>query len=889
MRAIAVAALAGVLLAGATLGIGLPSATGTAHASETFKKVIPENGLTVIIAENHSSPVINVRFYCKTGSIHEQEYLGAGITHYIEHTISDGSENRTLEEFEREVEEIGGGYNAYTTKDHACYFIETSTEHFDKALDLLSDMAMSAVFPQEEVDAQYGVITREINMGYDEPARRVYNLFGEAMFRVHPAKYPVIGHIQNFLQLTRDDLITYYERMYVPDNIVFVAVGDLDTEETYEKIRAAFADFERRPVEIPTLPEEPPQLGRQMLREERDLDMAYVLMGWHTVALSHPDLYPLDIMSHIMSEGRSSRLHQKLVEELGLVYNVTSWSHTPAYGAGVFAISMQMDPANVDAAIEAATREVYALKDKKVGKSEIEKAKKLKTAEFWFGRQDLESLASSLGRSEVTTGNPDFDELYASEIQHVTADQIRDVANKYFYDDNLGIAVLEPIGAPAEEGATATARAAAPAKAAPADVGEIEKHVLDNGLTVLLKENHTNPIVYVGSYSLAGARFERKNGLANFVANMMPRGTRKRSGEKISQTIDAMGAEYFCSANHTRIQSGLTVLTADFEDGLDLFADVLTDPKFDAGEMDKERPLIEAAILARSDNWTTDAMDRMLAELMPDHPYGRSPVGTKDSIAGITRDDLVSHQAAFVRPENTVLTVFGDIEPSEALSMVERAFRRWEPTGEARPSIYVEPERVAEKTVTSHHDRAQTVIFRGYRGMPYSSEDRYAMDVLDAITSGIYYPGGWLHTDLRGQGLVYVVHAYNWTGYDTGYFGVYAATFEEALDQAMEIIDGHLERIAQEEVTDDELKLAKQLCVVMDQTSKQTNQDQAQDAAIAELYGLGYDFTADYAERIRAITKDDVTRVAQKYLEEPVTVIRRPESSEGEGEHAATD
>jgi zinc protease len=883
-RAIAVAALAALVLAGATLGVGLPSATGTAHASETFKKVIPENGLTVIIAENHSSPVINVRFYCKTGSIHEQEYLGAGITHYIEHTISDGSKNRSLDDFEREVEEIGGGYNAYTTKDHACYFIETSREHFDKALDILSDMAMNAVFPQEEVDAQHGVITREINMGYDEPGRRIYNLFGEAMFRVHPAKYPVIGHLQNFLQLTRDDLVKYYERMYVPDNIVFVAVGDLDTEEAYEKIREAFKDFERKPVNVPTIAVEPPQLGKQMLREERDLDMAYVLMGWHTVALSDPDLYPLDILSHIMSEGRSSRLYRKLVDELGLVYNVTTWSSTPGYGAGVFAVSMQMDPVNVDAAIEAATAELYALKKEKVDRSEIEKAKKLKTAEFWFGRQDLESLASSLGRSEVTTGNPDFDELYAAEIQHVTADQIRDVANKYFYDANMGIAVLDPIAAPAEEGATTMMRAAPAAK-----VGGIEKHVLDNGLTVLVKENHTNPIVFVGSYSLAGARFEEKNGLANFVANMMPRGTRKRSGEKISQTIDAMGAEYYCTANHTRIQSGLTVLSEDFEDGLDLFADVLMNPKFDFREMDKERPLIEAAILARSDNWTTDAMDRMLAELMPDHPYGRPPLGTKESIAAITRDDLVFHHAAFVRPENTVLTVFGDVDAEAILSMVEKTFRNWQPTGEARPAIYVEPARVASKTVTSHHDRAQTVIFRGYRGMPYSSEDRYAMDVLDAITSGIYYPGGWLHTDLRGQGLVYVVHAYNWTGYDTGYFGVYAATFDEALDQAMEIIDGDLARITEEQVTDEELAQAKQLCIIMDETSKQTNQDQASDVAIAELYGLGYDFTADYADRISEITKDDVIRVARKYLEEPVTVIRRPEPAEGESEHAATD
>ncbi len=864
------------LLTLALLGTLLLAAA--AQAGGTFREVLP-NGLTVIVGENHSSPVVNLRFYVKSGSIHEEQYLGAGITHYLEHLMSDGTTNRTLEEIEKEVESIGGGYNAYTTKDHACYFIETSREHFDQALDLLADEAMNVNLPQEHVDIQQGVITREISMGYDEPGRRIYNLFGEVMFREHPARYPVIGYLENFLQITRDDLVDYHERMYVPSNMVFVAVGDLDTEEAFSKISEAFADFERKPLDIPALPPESPQLGRRVLREERDLDMAYVLMGFHTVQLSHPDLYPLDVFSHIMSEGKSSRLYQKLVEELGLVYSVTTWSHTPAYDAGVFAVSMTMDPANVDEAIEIVTDELYSFKRERVRRNELEKAKKQKTAEFFFGRQDLESLASSLGRSEITAGNPDFDELYAAHIQNVTADEIRDVVNTYFYDDNLGIAILEPTRDSAEK--TAARRSEIP------KVGSVEKHVLGNGLTVLIKENRTNPIVSLGSFSLAGARFEdgRKNGLANFVASMMPRGTRKKSGEKIARELDSMGADYFCAANHTRIESGMTLLAADLERGLALFSDILVNPKFDAREMDKERQLIEASILARADNWTTDAMDKMLVELYPTHPYGRPPVGTAETIGTITRDDIAAHHAEYVTPGNTIVTVFGDVSADEVLPALEKALGRWKPGERTRPTPVPESDRYEPETLTSYHTRAQTVIFMGYRGMPYDSRDRYAMDVLDAVTSGIYYPGGWLHTDLRGNSLVYVVHAYNWTGLDAGYFGIYAATFDEALDQALGIINDHMGRIASEPVSDEEIELAKQLCVIMDQTSKQTNLDQAKDAAIAELYGLGYDYNDDYAERIRKISKEDVLSVAQKYLTNPVTVIRRPEPDE----HAETE
>jgi zinc protease len=844
-----------------------------ASAGEYIRRVLPENGLTVIVQENHSSPVVNLRCYVRAGSILEGQYLGGGISHFIEHVIGDETKTRTMEQMEKEVESIGGGYNAYTTKDHACYFFETSRENFDKALELLADQMMNSTMPQDAVDTQQGVITREINMGYDEPGRRLYNLYGEMLFRVHPAKYPVIGHLENFQQLTHADVLDYYTRMYVPNNMVFVAVGDFDGEEAYEKIHETFRDFERKPIELPTLPPEPPQLGRREIREQRDLDMAYVLMGFHTVPLSHPDLYPLDLLAFILAEGNSSRLYRKLVDELGLAYSVSTASHTPAYDAGNFNISMALDPANVDEAIRVVTEEIYRLRREKVTGEELAKAKKLKTAEFHFGRQDMESIASSLGTSELTAGTADFDQRYAERIQGVTADEIARAVNRYFYDDNLGIAVLEPTREAAPE-----AQAAVGGR----EVAEVERHVLPNGLTVLIKENHTTPVVSVGSYSLAGARVEdpAKAGAANFVARMLPRGTRKMSSEQINRELDSMGAAFAFGANHTRIEGDLTVLREDFPRALAILADMLQNPKFDPAEVEKERPLIQAQILARGDDWNADAMDRMLAELFKTHPYGRCPVGTSESVAALTAADLAAYHATHVTAGNTVLTVFGDVEPAAALAAVAKAFEKWGRTVRESPEPVAETERTEPERLTSYHDRAQTVVFMGYHGMPYDSQDRYAMDVLDGVISGINYPGGWLHTDLRGNSLVYVVHAYDWTGYDAGYFGVYAATYDEALEQALNIIDAHMKKIATDLVTEEELEHAKQLCIVMNETQRQTNSSQARDAAISELYGVGYAYNEDYSGRIAEVTREDVLRVAQRYLKNPVTILRRPNPPE---------
>jgi zinc protease len=266
----------------------------------------------------------------------------------------------------------------------------------------------------------------------------------------------------------------------------------------------------------------------------------------------------------------------------------------------------------------------------------------------------------------------------------------------------------------------------------------------------------------------------------------------------------------------------------------------------------------------------------MLAELFPGHSYGKPPVGTKESVATITREDLITHHAALVTPGNTVVTIFGDVDAKTVLPLIEKAFAAWKPSGRGRPARAAEPQPVAGGTFTSYHDRAQTIIFMGYDGMPYSSEDRYAMDVLDAVTSGIYYPGGWLHTELRGNSLVYVVHAYNWAAYDAGYFGIYAATYDEALDRALGIIGKDMKRIATELVSDEELDHAKQLCIIQNETSRQTNDTQARDAAIAELYGVGYGFPDQYPGKIGAVTKEDILRVAQKYLKDPVIVLRRP-------------
>ena len=196
-----------------------------------------KNGLEVILQENHSVPMISAHIFVKAGGITENRWLGSGISHYCEHLISSGTTSRrTQEQYIKFIDSIGAISNAYTTLDHTSYFITAEKQHQDQVLEMLSEWVTGCIFRAKEVEREKQVIIKEINMRNDEAPRSAYNLLGEVMYKFHPAKNPNIGHLELFVKLSRDDLVAYYDQMYIPNNSVLVVAGDFDTQEIQEKI-----------------------------------------------------------------------------------------------------------------------------------------------------------------------------------------------------------------------------------------------------------------------------------------------------------------------------------------------------------------------------------------------------------------------------------------------------------------------------------------------------------------------------------------------------------------------------------------------------------------------------------------------------------------------------
>ena len=837
--------------------LGVVCASLPAWAQAPLKKTLP-NGLTVLVQENHSAPVVAVRFYVKTGSIYEGKYLGSGISHLFEHVLGEGTKSKSKEQLNDEVQALGGQSNAYTSKEVTAYHITTASPFFERALANLSDSMRNATFPDKEVKTQIGVIHNEMNLGDDDPDRTLYELFLATAFKVHPVRLPIIGYRENFDRLTQDDIVNYYQSHYEPDNVVLSVAGDVNPERVFFAAQLQLGDWQRRNSPDFSIPDEPRQSTPRRAVQDKDVQNAYAMLGWHTVPLQNPDLYALDVLAQILGGGESSRLVRNLRERDNLVSSIGAFSSTPNYNAGFFGVRATLPAENLNRVEKAIANEAARLIRDGVTSEELARAKRGIETSFVFGNTDVENQAEQNAYDEMATGDPAYSKRYVARVQSVTAEQVQNVARKYLRADGLTTAIIRP--RPTKTAATAPKTVA---------VSAPRLFRLPNGLRLIVRRNAASPTVAITAIGLGGTRLESadKAGVANLAAKMLTRGTSVRSGEVIAGLVDDLGGELEAVGGYNSWGLQSQWLARDFRRGLALVTESILKPSFPADELERVKAQTVAAIGEQEDDPNGAASLSLRKLFYGPHPYGRSSLGTPQSVAKISRDDVADFWTRIAQPQHTVISIYGDIDPDLARAAVENAFGAWR-SGSQLPSAAPAPPALNAFTVVegTKPGLAQTALWFGYPSIRIDNPDRYAIEVLDGALSGINLPGGRLHARLRDNQLVYVVHAYNSPGLDAGMFAIYADTARENRAQVQSIILEEVNKIRDADISDEELQRAKSMAVAAQSIDNQTNSAQAQGAASDELFGLGYEENVTYNARINAVTAADVRRVAQKYL-----------------------
>ncbi len=847
-----------------------------------------ENGLTVLLEENHSAPVVAVNVWVKVGSACEEEGE-YGLAHVHEHMVFKGTEKRGVGEIAGIIEGDGGDINAFTSFDETVYYVVIASRFLDTSLDVLSDAMANSAFDPGELKKELEVVIEEIRRGDDSPQRNLSEkIFSEA-YTVHPYKRPVIGSKESVSSFTREKVINFYKKWYSPNNMVLVVVGDFDTPKVIPKIKKSFGVL--KPTELPNcvIPQESSQKEIRTVVFDKKIQEGYFSLAYHIPSAKHEDAPVLDLISNILGGGESSRLYRRVKEEKGLVSNIYTYSFTPKY-PGLFNVGGTIQPEKTRDALSEIIKETYRLRYEPVSFEELSRAKVNIESSSIYTKETMQGQAQKLGYYEVEAGDYRYENEYLQRVSQVTPEDILRVARKYFKNSNLTSVFLLPTGQVTINESEIRKIADSSAEALEKELsnssfesaGDVKKVVLHNGITILIKENHSVPLFAARAAFLGGVRFEdqKNNGVSNFVSEMFTRGTKTRGAEDIAREIESIAAEV--SGFSGRNSFGVTVesLSRNFDKAMNVFADVILNPSFSPEEIERARRDILSGINRQGDNLLRTAINLFLVMLYQNHPYRFDVLGTTETVSKIGRDGLVDFYEKYVRPENMVIALVGDVDEKEVLSVIENYFGNMERGKFAPLRVKPEPPQDMIRTeMLEQKDKSQTHIILGFQAPTIKDQDQYTFEVLNTILSG---QGGRLFLELRDKrSLAYTVTSFFTPGLEPGFFGVYIGCAPEKQDEAILGIKEQLALLLKKGVTDEELKRAQNYLVGNFEIGLQQNSSQAARITFDELYGIGWEEYKEYPERIYSVTRDDVLKAARKYIDlnKHTLALVKPEGS----------
>ena len=841
--------------------------TGIVFPPSTAQKRVLPNGLTIIVQEDRSAPVASVQAWCGTGSVDENEHLGAGLSHILEHMLFKGTKTSPANAIAQKIQNVGGYINAYTSFDRTVYWIDVPKDGVPVALDVLADAMMNSTLPLEEYAKEQEVIRREFAMGMDDPDRMAGQLLFATAYQRHPYRLPVIGLLDVFNQLTRDDVMRYYQARYVPNNLTFIVVGDVDTDAVCQQLGDFFNNHPAKSLRPLFIPNEPPQLGRRETHHDFVTELTRLSLAWHIPEITHPDVPALDLLSTILGDGRSSRLYRQLREETGLAYGVSAFSYTPG-DPGLLGIDATVEPGNRDAARDLILKIVGEIIDGGVTADELAKAKKISLSHHLGALTTMRGQASDLGSNWFLTRNLNFTRDYLDAVQEITSDEIRRVAGKYLVDDNLTITSLNPKTA-------APSREKSPAIAA----GEIQKIELSNGLRLLVREDPRLPLVSMAAVFRGGLLAETRatNGMTRLMAKTLLKGTKTRSAEEIADTIEAVGGSIGSDAGNNSFSVAVDVTQPDLRLGIEILSDVLLNATLPEVAVERERQVQLAGIKEDEEQLTTVARNILREALFRDHPYALRGKGSANSVDNLTREQLLAFRDRYLVARNGVVSVFGNVKAEEVRALFETSLGKMKPGELALTAAPQSEPLTTTVTVESLKDKAQGVLMVGFRGADMFSEDRYALELIDEASSDI---GSRFFVRIREEmGLAYFVGASQMQGLVPGLFLFYLGTDPQKMEPVKAALLEEIGKLATEGLSDVELARAKKKLIGQQQISNQSNDSFGYMAALDELYGLGFGHYKALERDVEAVTVEDVRRVAAKYfLNRPyvLAVVRPP-------------
>jgi zinc protease len=408
-----------------------------------MQKTTLDNGLKVLVQENHAAKVAAIQVWVHVGSADETSDE-AGIAHVHEHMLFKGTERRKVGEIAAEIEAAGGDINAWTSYDETVYHVTMASRDFPVGIDILADAVQHSAFDATELERELEVVLEEVRRGNDTPSRVMSENLFKTAFTTHPYSRPVIGYVDTVKSFTRDKIVGFYKRWYRPKNMCLVVVGDVKTDDVFRRAEQLFEKSGAKEA-LPPRPRttEPGQHGLRSILKAQEIQETHLGIAWHGAAFKHEDTPALDVLSVLLGSGDSSRLFRRIRRDQELVNDCYAFAYTPE-DPGLMMVGATIHGGGIREAYRALLQETLRMRKEAPSQAEVDKAKTILLSEAIYQKETVQGVARKIGFFELVTGGPEYEDVYYSKVKEVTPARVREVAEKYFRLDTMTVSSLVP-------------------------------------------------------------------------------------------------------------------------------------------------------------------------------------------------------------------------------------------------------------------------------------------------------------------------------------------------------------------------------------------------------------------------------------------------------------
>ena len=857
--------------------LGLTKAQKLEDINIPYKKFVLKNGLTLIVHEDHKAPIVAVNIWYHVGSKNEKAGK-TGFAHLFEHLMFNGSENFNDDYF-KVMEKIGStDLNGTTNNDRTNYFETVPTSALDLTLWMESDRMghLVGAIDQAKLDEQRGVVQNEKRQGENNPYAISEELITNATYpKGHPYSWTVIGSMKDLDAASLDDVKEWFKSYYGAANAVICVAGDINTDDVKDKVEKYFGDIPSGPPVAKFTTYVAKRTGTIRETAQDRVPQARLYMVWNVPEWGSKELANLDLLSDILSSGKTSRLYKRLVYDEQIATNVRAY-YSPGEIGSQFFIVTDVKPGIEVSQIEKEVDEELA-KIFKSGPTEQELTK-MKTQYFANFIRGIERIGGFGGTSDILAqnmvygGSPDYYKTYNKYIADATVGSIKDAANKWLTD---GVYILDIEPFPQYSTIkTDVDRSKLPATGTPPDAKfpALQQAELSNGMKIILAERKSIPVVNLNLMLDAGFASDEFSsaGVASMAMSMLDEGTKTKDALQISDELQTLGANLNTGSNLDMSFVSMSALKANLDKSLNLFADVILHPSFPQKDLDR---LIKERLVAiqREKVQPIGVGLRVVPGLIfgKHHPYGNpfSGSGYESTVTKFTREDMVKFHDTWFKPNNATLIVVGDISMNEIKPKLEKLFAGWKagdvPKKNVKEVSYPDKQEIY---ILDRPGSQSSIIFGAEVAPPSGDKNHAAIEMMNDIIGGMFTSR--INMNLREDK--------HWS-YGSGsaipnarvqcpylFYGIVQT--DKTKESISEMIKEINQYVGDKPATDAEVKQVKEQTTLSLPGSWETNRAVTNSLVNMVSYDLPENYYDTYASRIKNLTTDDIINAAKQVI-----------------------